>query len=335
MKALSRVFVTTALLTTCAIVLSGCDGGISQDEVRIGPSSLSGTTLTFTNTGLAAMSFIAGRGQTGATETGAIIDYTDGAGTIISFRNPTTGALSNAKFPDEFTSGSYLFTPIGESSGTIAIWGVSSVTDTGDAPPANLFGGALTAADPVILNVLFDTAGTGTIQNLEIQMNTVNAGTIFLNGADSADLALTAGGEVPAGYASDPEGFSQFSDGLLDGLNMILNEDGGDSRNILFASTGFSGGNTGIGGNSDQDNPVREIGTALLIESATNERFESVNYETRQRKGTDEVSLELDFSSGTGEFLPPPITYVLTYESQDLGSYIASDGSTGRFQTVD
>lgn len=332
MKALSRVFVTTALLTTCAIVLTGCDGGISQDDVRIGPSSLSGTTLTFTNTGLAAMTFIASRGQTGTTETGAIIDYTPGAGTLISFRNPTTGAISNARFPDDFTSGSYLFTPIGESSGTIAIWGVSSIS--GQNPPTNLFAGALTAANPVILNVLFDTAGTGTIQNLEIQMDTVAAGTIFLNGADSADLTLTAGGAVPAGYDSDPEGFSEFSDGLLDGVNMILNEDGGNSRNILFASTGFSGGNTGIGGNSNQDNPVREVGTALLIESATNERFESVAYETRQRRGTDEVSLSLNFSSGTGEFLPPPITYVLTYESLDLGSYIASDGSTGRFQTV-
>lgn len=280
------------------------------------------------------MSFIASRGQTGLTESGAIIDYTNGAGTIISFRNPQTGALSAAKFPDIFTSGSYLFTPIGESSGTIAIWGVSTVTDTGDNPAADLFAGA-TAANPVILNVLFDTAGTGTIQNLEIQLDRASGGSVFLNGEDSADLTLTAGGAVPTGYRSDPEGFSELSDGILDGLNMIIIEDGGDSRNILFASSGFSGGSTGISGTSDQDNPVRETGTALLIVPETGDRFESVDYVTRQRRGTDEVSLSLDFSSGTGAFLPPPTTYVLTYESLDIGSYIASDGSTGRFQTVD
>ena len=312
-------------------MLAGCESTRSDDDDRRGPASLSGTTITFSSLGGATLSFVAARGQTAGIETGGISDYDPGLAGEQTFTNVSTGAQSVGSFPDSFINGSYTFTPIGESSGRIEFFGNSTLDlDTDDDGVADIdfdiFGNS-SAATPIVLNVLFADNGTAFIQNLELNLELVSnpatpLGSILLAGADNGDFELTDTGElVPVGFDTDRDGPSELNSGTFDGTTLLISDANTlATRNFLFDAT--DGGSSG---------DITETGTTLVIDSVTGQNFEGVDYEVEQPDGTDNVFLDIDFTSGTGTTLPPSIVYTLTFTSITFGTYTANDGSNGTF----
>ena len=324
MNAFSKFLIAAALIPV-SLFLTSCEGG-GSDSDRRGPNSLSGVTLTFTNFGGSSMDFIASRGQTGPIEIGGITNYTKGAdGEVTLIPSSGGGTLQRFQFPDQFDAASYRFTPIGESSGVIEFWGDSVIFDP---DPADIFANA-TPATPITLTVLFNDSGSAFIQSVEMLLETQVAGAI-LSGEFNSDIELTDGGSVPIGYSTDTGGFSEFTEGTFEGtfLQLTDNASGADQsfdRSFLF-------GATGTGSNRfDDDNPIREIGTVLVIDDLSDEQFEAVDYQTRQQRGTDDVTLELSFSAGTIDALPVDVIYTLTFLTVDAGTYVGDDGSSGSF----
>lgn len=274
------------------------------------------------------MDFIASRGQTGPIEIGGISNFDRGTGGTVSLIPAAGGGGAvDFQFPDQFDAASYRFTPIGQSSGVIEFWGDSVIFDT---PPdgINLFTGA-TPATPISLTILFNDSGTAVITSLEMVMET-NVTNAFLTGEFNSDLALTAGGSVPVGFSTDYGGFSEFTDATFQGtflqlLDSATTEDQSFNRSFLFGATGSGSSQF------NDDNPVREVGTVLVDDELTDAQYEGVDYETRQQRGTDDVTLEIEFSAGTIEPFPVSVIYTLTFETVDAGTYVGDDGSAGRF----
>lgn len=322
-----------------ALSLASCDGGSSNGDIA--PQSLNGVSLQIAQNQGPTLQFNAGVGglDENGTESGSL-DYTvaNQQGFLLSQLSPTiedtfdTGQLGFLrKWPDNFFNGSYRYTPVGSSSGRLEFFGTPTntilTTNTTVSSAiiffefATLFWGNPTSADPLVMDLSFDSGGTGSIVSINAILTTPTAAVTTVFDPETGLLidvpdpiaeievplaingSLTAGGLIPTGFTNDFVETTPLFDGQLSDQPITFIDDvDGTSLFYTFVDDGTG---TGVFGQGFGENGPQEEGDFTLTfdpqgSALTPNSTLTGTYELVQIQNTDTFELLLNYDETAG-----------------------------------
>ena len=324
----------SAILLPCALLgLVSCDGGSGSDSDTVAPQSVDGLILDIQTFQGPSLTFIAGRGQEDdGTEEGVIQPYlkADTEGFIFpgaNFDDEFFFFFNGAavKWPDEFTSGRYRYTPVGNAGGRLEVFGVQQETRLTRVTidnslfftsfvSADNFLGAVDTSDPLVFDLSFRSPSGGFISGVDMIMTTPRVATVdFFDDFEDqfeeqeltliGDLTFIGGGRVNTGYDVTYDGNSRIFDGELGNSQITLVDDVTGTRSIYIFTTAPGSGRI----SSD----VSDSGNVTLtydIASAPGDpnAFNAGTYEVTNDEGTDIFFIDFEYDDTLGLGLSSP-----------------------------
>lgn len=321
-------------------LLPSCGGGGGDDaDQGIRPSSLNGVTLDF---GGARLTFTSPSPNTlgTGTEVGGIFyeRLNESEETYIPTDSATLDAIA-LSWPFDLAGTTYYeYTPIDGSSGRLLIYPASTETDT------ILYG----SGETFDVIVLVFTASGDIITGVEAvyTVNHLGGGTRYSRIFPTVDS--TIGGltgdprPVPAGWNGVNTGSGFIADPSFDGQLLTLTEDGGDTE-IQLSPFNPSGPVVSDSMSTTERGTVSiayTIGLSGPPGSETVELFEA-DYTLIQPFGTEDVELQIVYTSGSTDPLPADETVTMSFTGGGIlspsdtevlyGNYVRSGGTFGTF----
>ena len=322
----------SAILLPCALLgLVSCEGGSGSNDT-VAPQSVDGLVLDIQTFQGPSLTFIAGRGQEDdGTEEGVIQPYlkADTEGFIFPGANFDdqfflffNGAA--VKWPDEFNSGRYRYTPVGNAGGRLEIFGVQEETRLTRVTVDNSlfiisfvtaqnFLGVVDTSDPLVFDLSFRSPSGGFISGVDMVMTTPRVPTgVFETLTDQfaeqeltliGDLTFEGGGRVNTGYDVTYDGNSRIFDGELGDNQITLVDDVTGTRSIYIFTTAAGDGRVSSDV-SDSGNVTLtyDIASSPDVPNA----FNAGTYEVTNQEGTDIFFIDFEYDDTLGLGLTSP-----------------------------